>query len=253
MSNGNESNEGEIFSLANVLRNGFRELMKGIHTMLPGVIDSFNPATQRAQVSLATAQETVEGKKVSFPVLINVPVQFFRWGSFSMTAPINKGDECCVIFSERSMDLFLQQGGVDKVPNDARFFDLADAFAIPALNSDANIVPDYDPSNLVIKHDDGTVKITLTPEGEMKVEADKDITLKSKENINLQAGDGIGNAVKLFKEGFITSTNSTAELVTVLHEMLALIDLNTVQPGWLPQPKQLYAAELVKLKTFLGV
>ena len=156
-------------SLETVIKNGHRELMKGIHTMLPGVIESFDSATQLAKINLATAQERINGDKLSFPPLINVPVQFFRWGGFSITAPVNAGDECAVFFSERSMDRFLKEGGQDKVPFDARFFDLSDAYAVTGLTSSSNAVQNFDTSNLVIKADSGNTVFTLTPDGKFSI------------------------------------------------------------------------------------
>jgi len=152
-----------------VIRNGHRELMKGVHTMLPGVIETFDAVTQTAKINLATAQETSDGEKLSLPPLINVPVQFFRWGGFSITAPVKPGDECAVFFSERSMDRFLDEGGIDKVPYDTRFFDLSDAYAVTGLNSKGNTVDNFDTSNLVIKADNGNTVFTLTPDGKFSI------------------------------------------------------------------------------------
>ena len=152
-----------------VIRNGHRELMKGVHTMLPGVIESFDAVTQTAKINLATAQETSAGEKVSFSPLINVPVQFFRWGGFSITAPVKEGDECAVFFSERSMDKFLDEGGIDKIPYDTRFFDLSDAYAVTGLTSSGRAVENFDTSNLVIKSDNGNTVFTLTPDGKFSI------------------------------------------------------------------------------------
>jgi hypothetical protein len=182
-----ESTEGGI-GFGNLLRLAHREIMKGVHTMLPGVVDEFDSATQRAKVAIATAQQTYKGDKLSFPPLINVPVQFFRWGGFTISMPVKPGDECAIYFSERSMDLFLDQGGVDKVPVDGRFFDLSDAFIVPGLNSNGNIVPDYDNSNMVFKSDNGATVFTLTEDGRFSIE------------------------------------NSTAEFVTTVSDLLGVLD-----------------------------
>jgi hypothetical protein len=175
--------------------------MKGIHTMLPGVIESFDSATQLAKINLATAQERTNGDKLSFPPLINVPVQFFRWGGFSITAPVNAGDECAVFFSERSMDRFLKEGGQDKVPFDARFFDLSDAYAVTGLTSSSNAVQNFDTSNLVIKADSGNTVFTLTPDGKFSIanstgefvtEVDKLLGVLAAETVVITGGSSVG-------------------------------------------------------------
>ena len=166
---GQQESKQSTSPLELVIRNGHRELMKGVHTMLPGVIESFDAVKQTAKINLSTAQERSDGEKLSFPPLINVPVQFFRWGGFSITAPVSPGDECAVFFSERSMDRFLNEGGIDKIPFDARFFDLSDAYAVTGLTSSSNAVLDFDTSNLVIKADNGNTVFTLTPDGKFSI------------------------------------------------------------------------------------
>jgi len=164
-----EESKERVVDLSLLLKNSHRELMKSVHTMLPGVVDSFDPVTQRAQVAVATAQALYGGKKLSFPPLLNVPVQFVRWGGFSMTMPVKQGDECAIHFSERSMDLFLKFGNIDRVPTETRFFDLSDAFIVPGLNSDNKIVPDYDKDNMVLKSDNGATVFTLTADGKFSI------------------------------------------------------------------------------------
>jgi hypothetical protein len=163
--------------------------------MLPGVIESFDAVKQTAKINLATAQETSEGEKVSFPPLINVPVQFFRWGGFSITAPVKAGDECAVFFSERSMDRFLDEGGIDKTPYDARFFDLSDAYAVTGLTSASKAVENFDTQNLVIKADNGNTVFTLTPDGKFSI------------------------------------SNSSGEFVTAVDDMLGVLEAETVVVG----------------------
>jgi hypothetical protein len=148
-----------------VLNRAMLDHLKTIHTMIPGVIDSFDSSTQRAKVALSTAMEMDDGTILEHPPLINVPVQFYRWGGFVLTMPVKKGDECAVVFSERSMDRFLKFGEVGKVPTERRFFDLSDGFAVPGLSSDSNAIPSLSTDSMELRHLDGDIVIKLKDDG----------------------------------------------------------------------------------------
>ena len=226
-----ESNEQRETSLENALRVIFRDLLKSVHTMLPGIIESFDATTQRAKVALATSQMCRDGQILNHPPLINVPVQFPRWGSFTISFPVNPGNQCAVFFSERSLDKYLRFGKVSDVPDDTRFFDLSDAFAVPGLSSDEKIVPDYDSNNLVLKHDSGTCEMKFLPVGD----------------VQLKSGDLQTN---FCSEGKISINNPAGELISIIDGLFQLIEEEEVV-GWNPTPKAAYIALKNKLETFV--
>lgn len=157
-------------TLASVMNTFVRDYLKSHHTMLPAVIDSFNSSTQRAKVKIAYSQELFSGEKLDYPVLVDVPVFMMRWGGFTISMPVKKGNECGVLFSERSLSRFKKFGSTNDVPTDVRFFDLSDGWAVCGLNSDKNKIPSYDSDNLVIKSDNGNTAFTLTNDGKFSIE-----------------------------------------------------------------------------------
>ena len=157
-------------TLASVMNTFVRDYLKGHHTMLPAVVDSFNSSTQRAKVKIAYSQELFSGEKLAYPVLVDVPVFMMRWGGFTISMPVKKGDECGILFSERSLSRFKKFGVTNDPPTDVRFFDLSDGWAVCGLNSDKNKIPNYDSENLVIKSDNGSTAFTLTDDGKFSVE-----------------------------------------------------------------------------------
>lgn len=79
-------------------------------------------------------KDVFDGQAVSVPVIPNVPVVWPGAGGYRLTFPIAAGDIVLLVFSDRSLDLWLEKGGeVD--PEDPRRHALSDAIAIPGLRS----------------------------------------------------------------------------------------------------------------------
>ena len=174
-----------ISTLASNIKEGIEARLKDLHTASPGIIESFDPVTQTASIQPAIRRvfKLFDGEKeiltpTDLPILINVPIQFPRGGGFSMTFPVAKGDECLLVFCERSIDNWHNSGGVQD-PRARRFHSLSDATAFVGLSSLSNSVPDYDPVNMQIRKDDGSAAISITPNG--------DIALISEQVVLVQA------------------------------------------------------------------
>ncbi len=226
-----EESKEDAVSTSLLLKNSFRELMKGTHTMLPGIIESFDAGDQTAKINLATAQELEGGAKLSFPPLTNVPVQFFRWGGYSITMPVNPGDQCAVFFSERSMDAFLSQGSTDTIPLNTRFFDLSDGFAVSGLYSSNRAISSFDTDNLEIRSDDGDNKIVLGDDGTILLE-----------NPVLSIE---GNLL-----GKLAVTNGFGELLLALKVMTDVIAAEEL-PAWAPPSQAAFLAAKIITDSFV--
>lgn len=108
--------------------------LKDLHTAMPGIVKSFNPATQTAQVQPAMQRLFLGVGWVDLPPCVDVPVQFPRGGGFVLTFPVAAGDECLLVFGERAIDFWWDRGGVQE-SSEQRFHDLSDAFAIMGVSS----------------------------------------------------------------------------------------------------------------------
>lgn len=173
-----------ISTLASTIKQGITSQLKDLHTSLPGIIQSFDAATQLATVQPAIKRVFVtrEGDgdtefltPSNLPILINVPVVFPRGGGFSLTMPVKPGDECLVVFCERSIDNWHETGKI-RVPGARRFHSLSDATAFVGLSSIPNKIPNYDPNNMEIKKDDGSVSIKLLDNGDLEIVSQGNIT-----------------------------------------------------------------------------
>lgn len=115
-----------------------------VHTALPAIIISFdaNKRTVSAQPTIQRVFSDGEGKAGAdnLPPCVDVPVVFPMGGGYELTFPINKGDECLLIFAERCIDSWFETGQPSE-PADFRQHDLSDAFAIVGVRSLANIQP----------------------------------------------------------------------------------------------------------------
>ena len=115
-----------------------------VHTALPAIIISFDPKkrTVSAQPTIQRVFSEGEGKAGAdnLPPCVDVPVVFPMGGGYELTFPINKGDECLLIFAERCIDSWFETGQPSE-PADFRQHDLSDAFAIVGVRSLANIQP----------------------------------------------------------------------------------------------------------------
>lgn len=186
-----------LATLASNIKKGIENYVKDLHTSMPGIIVSFDASTQLASVQPAIKRifKTNDGEKelmtpTELPLLINVPVQFPRGGGFSLTFPVKPGDECLLVFCERSIDYWHKFGGVQE-PGARRFHHLSDATAFVGLSSLVNKVPAYDPINTVIKKDDESVFIKWNADSSLSVHADNNINVTSDAEISMTAASSI--------------------------------------------------------------
>jgi hypothetical protein len=180
-----------LSTLASNIKQGIDSRLKDLHTSMPGIVVTFDHINQLASVQPAVKRIFVSSdgdKEVltpsDLPILINVPVIFPRGGGFSLTFPVTEGDECLLVFCERSIDNWHETGKI-KVPGARRFHSLSDATAFVGLSSLPNKIPDYDPVNVQLKKDDHSVYITVENDGGLDVHANNDITINSNSDVTL--------------------------------------------------------------------
>ena len=179
-----------LSTLASNIKQGVEARIKELHTSMPGIVESFDAENQLATIQPAIRRIfiTRDGDKEilvpsDLPILINVPVIFPRGGGFSLTFPVSKGDECLLVFCERSIDNWHETGKV-KVPGAKRFHSLSDATAFVGISSIPNKVPNYDPTNTEIKKDDGSVSIKLKENSDLDIVAEGDMNATITGDIN---------------------------------------------------------------------
>lgn len=101
---------------------------------IPCIVQSYDKENNTVECQPAIREKIINEdgsvQYVNLPLLINVPVAFPSSSSFSIKFPINRGDECLVVFSDLSIDNFWLKSGVQNQV-EVRRHDLSDGIAIP--------------------------------------------------------------------------------------------------------------------------
>jgi len=154
-------------SLEQVIQTAIDSALKEVHTCLPAVVVRVDHANQLIDAQV-TIQRKLAGKMVNLPLLVNVPLRYWRSATFSITFPVEVGDHVKLLFSERSIDTWLTYGGIQN-PFDVRKFSLSDAFAEPVMYPQTDVIPSFDTTRLQLKTNDGTGSISIAPNGVIEI------------------------------------------------------------------------------------
>lgn len=147
--------------MAEIIRQAINDRLASVHVMLPGKVESYDAATQKADIQpmISRLQKTVDGEiKEDLPVIPSVPVAFPRAGGFKITMPVKEGDRCMLVFCERSIDVYQQSSGSRPVDPDLFLMhDLSDAVALMGWYPDSGAAESTDGSDMVLGKDGGEV------------------------------------------------------------------------------------------------
>lgn len=144
---------------ARMIRDAFRELMKGVHTSIPGHILTFDPDTQLAQVQVGIVRVDINDAEFTLKPIIETPV-YFPGGDYCVEYQIDTGCEGDILISERCIDGWVQAGGVAANPI-GRFHNLQDAMFLPGFRSRPNALPDFQNNGVRIRNRAGTQFVWL--------------------------------------------------------------------------------------------
>jgi hypothetical protein len=167
-----------------------------IHTAMPAKVVSYNPGqhTVNVQPMVQGLRTGSDGKvnPVTIAELHDVPVIYPGGGHQLITYPIAVGDECLIIFAERSIDHWWQLGTLNP-PSDWRMHDINDGFALMGIRSlpnvpgggaaggTANAGAAISTSTMQIRSNDGHMVIELDP-------ATNTIRIAAAGNVEITAG-----------------------------------------------------------------
>nr|DAN20218.1 MAG TPA: baseplate component [Caudoviricetes sp.] len=158
------------------------QIARSLWTAIPGIVESVDYQEQTVAVQ-PTIREKVnlegEYQWVELPKLIHVPFFIYSGGGYTITMPIQPGDECLVVFADMCIDAWWQSGGIQN-QIDRRRHDLSDGFAICGFKSQPNTVPGYSGSSVQIKSGGHTIfDITAS-----KVTINADVTINGSQVVS---------------------------------------------------------------------
>lgn len=152
-------------TLAALLNLKMQETMLAINCMAIGTIESFDPTTQSAKISLNYKRLTRSGdnefQATEYPPLQDVPCVVMGGGEANLTFPIAAGDGCLVFFCDRDIDAWLYTGKVVP-PDTARLHAFSDAIALVGIRAFPNALTGYDAANPTL--DGGSALLSLKNE-----------------------------------------------------------------------------------------
>jgi hypothetical protein len=146
-----------------------------LRVAVPVVVVSFDAEAQTVVVQPAIMDTLIYNlvpTPTAIPPLPNIPVMFPRGGGFSITFPLEAGDEGVLVFSDMAIDSWWQSGGTQNKQVERRRHDLMDGMFFPTSGSQAKKLSNYRTDSLEVRSDDGqrTIRVTsseiyITPDG----------------------------------------------------------------------------------------
>lgn len=103
-----------------------------VNVAAPAKILAYDAAKNSARVQPVIRARTNDGEANRLPPISNVPVLFHNGGGIGATFPLAAGDDCFLLFADKSIEQWLNSGGADITPTSKRRFAFTDAVCIPA-------------------------------------------------------------------------------------------------------------------------
>lgn len=148
------------------VKNTTAEMMRDIHTAIPGKIVKYDPAKCEAEILPYGKFKKPNGEFMDYPQLHHIPILFPQscGQDFSIVYPINPGDGCLVLVQEQTLDTW--RGSGSESNNDLRF-DLTNAVALVGLfASPQPLAVEAQGGNALIIHKSGH-RVVVDPAGVM--------------------------------------------------------------------------------------
>lgn len=196
-----------ITALETVLEDVARRAKGDVNVSLPGVVVSYDAASQTATIQPVIRQGYLEeddddlDDKVwweRIPAIPKVPVAHWRVGGFAIHAPLAPGDFVTLVVSDRSIDEFMSTGSRDNTPQDTRRFDWTDAVALPMPPAPTPIA-DLDAENMHVGN--ASARLRFTPAGKISIEAGgEELIALVKELLGICQGAVTGLGVLAFND-----------------------------------------------------
>ena len=120
--------------IVEVLERHIDSILEGLHTAIPGRIESYDKATRKATVKPLVRLRMKTGPLVDIPPISEIPIMLPSSKAFSMDFDLVAGDSVLIICTEVAIGNWLQNTtGEIADPEDSSRFNLTDAVAIPGL------------------------------------------------------------------------------------------------------------------------
>lgn len=121
-------------TLAEIIPDIITQLLSGVHTAMPGKIESYNRDTFRAEVTPLIRKVTNNNTELDYQTISDVPVLIFGGSSGIVDVELVKGDNVLLLFAETEIGGWKSSKGTNRVsPESLSYHQIADAIAIPCI------------------------------------------------------------------------------------------------------------------------
>jgi hypothetical protein len=147
--------------LVDVLINFKQDIFSSLNCVKVGRIISFDGTKKTAKVQILFKRTLLDGTVQSLQPIVDVPVFTLQGGGASFQMPIAAGDQCILLFSDRRLDEWMQNGA-EAVPGDGRMHDLSDGIALVGINAQNSTLPSYPTNKVLVSYQGSRLEISAT-------------------------------------------------------------------------------------------
>ena len=157
----------------------FEQYLLELHTAFPGIVQSYDAATQTATIVPAVRypvpQPDGSYQYEELPPIPSVPIVFPRTKRWAFSLPISAGDTVLVVCAESAIGAWRAGDGSVQYPGDLRRHHLSHAVAIPGLPARSKALQHASATDLVLGADstgDGVTldtRLTIKPDGSVTI------------------------------------------------------------------------------------
>jgi Phage protein Gp138 N-terminal domain len=187
--------------LLDVLQLLKEDIMTTLRVCVPGQVVSFNGTKRTAVIKILLKRTLADGTYADYGNLQDVPIYTPGAGGAFLLFPIAPGDQGIVVFADRNIGGWIQNGTIAPLP-DMRAHSLSDGIFIPGLNAYSATVPAYSTSKTVLTYQGSTLE--LDPAGIKLI--------------------GNGGAEIDLQTTFATIKNATTSLGTLINALITAIE-----------------------------
>lgn len=157
-----------LSDLLNLLK---KEIFIDLNCHHLATVQSFNPGNQTITATINYSKtifqlnaqtQLYDPIQIAYPLLIDMPAIVLGGGGFNVTFPISQGDQCVVMFNDRSIDNWLQSGQTGPL-NSSRTHSFSDGMVLVGLNyltgANSTGLTNFDSARAVLRNKGGTTGV----------------------------------------------------------------------------------------------
>lgn len=155
--------------LSDVISMKIKEAVLNFNCHHLATVQSFNPTNQTITATINYSKmflrpDAITGiyspVQVDYPLVVDCPVIIMQGGDCSLTFPIQKGDDCLILFNDRDIDAWFTTGQKLPLPTN-KIHSFSDALALVGIRHFQDSIEDYDTTRVVLQN--GTTMVGVGP------------------------------------------------------------------------------------------